>query len=46
MVKDTYNAFVRYFKKLGKYPNRKSFKDKHKSMYVDPYKIKFTSSKV
>ena len=46
MVKDTYNAFIRYFKKLGKYPNRKSFKDKHKSMYVDPYKIKFTSSKV
>ena len=23
-----------------------SFKDKHKSMYIDPYKIKFTSSKV
>lgn len=46
MIKDTYNAFIRYFKKLGKYPNRKSFKDKHKSMYVDPYKIKFTSSKV
>ena len=46
MVKDTYNAFIRYFKKLGKYPNRKSFEDKHKSMYVDPYKIKFTSSKV
>ena len=46
MVKDTYNSFIRYFKKIGKYPNRKSFKDKHKSMYVDPYKIKFTSSKV
>ena len=46
MIKDTYNAFIRYFKKLGKYPNRKSFKDKHKSIYVDPYKIKFTSNKV
>ena len=46
MVKDTYNSFVRYFKKLSKYPNRKSYKDKHKSFYVDPYKIKFTDSKV
>ena len=46
MVKDTYNSFIRYFKKLCKYPNRKSFKDKHKSMYIDPYKIKFTTSKV
>ena len=46
MIKDTYNSFIRYFKKLGKYPNKKSFKDKHKSMYIDPYKIKFTSSKV
>lgn len=46
MIKDTYNAFIRYLKKLGKYPNRKSFKDKHKSIYVDPYKIKFTSNKV
>ena len=46
MIKDTYNSFIRYFKKLGKYPNMKSFKDKHKSMYIDPYKIKFTTSKV
>ena len=46
MIKDTYNAFVRFLKKQSKYPNRKSFNDKHKSIYVDPYKIKFTSSKV
>ena len=45
-VKDTYNSFVRYFKKLGKYPNRKSYKDKKKSFYVDPFKIEFTSKKV
>ena len=31
MIKDTYNSFIRYFKKSSKYPNRKSFKDKHKS---------------
>ena len=46
MVKDTYNSFVRYFKKLSKYPNRKSYYDKHKSFYVDPYKIGFTDKKV
>ena len=46
MVKDTYNSFVRFFKKLSKYPNRKSYKDKHKSFYVDPYKIGFTDKKV
>ena len=45
-VKDTYNAFVRFFKKESKYPNRKTYKDKHKSFYVDPYKIKFTDNKV
>lgn len=45
-VKDTYNSFVRYFKKLGQYPVRKSYKDKKKSFYVDPYKIKFTDRKV
>ena len=45
-VKDTYNAFIRYFKKLGKYPNKKSYKDIKKSFYVDPYKIAFTSNKV
>ena len=30
-IKDTYNSFVRYFKKLGQYPVRKSYKDKKKS---------------
>ena len=45
-VKDTYNAFVRFFKKESKYPNRKTYKDNHKSFYVDPYKIKFTDNKV
>ena len=38
-VKDTYNAFVRFFKKESKYPNRKTYKYNHKSFYVDPYKI-------
>ena len=46
MVKDTYNSFVRYFKKLSKYPNRKSYNDKRKTFYVDPYKIGITSNKV
>ena len=32
--------------KLSKYPNRKSYKDKHKSFYVDPYIIGFTDKKV
>ncbi len=45
-IKDTYNAFIRYFKKLGKYPVRKTYKGKIKSFYVDPFKIKFTDSKV
>ena len=45
-VKDTYNSFVRFLKKESKYPNRKTYKDKHKSFYVDPYKIKFTDNKV
>ena len=46
IVKDTYNSFVRYFKKLSKYPVRKSYKDKKKSFYVDPFKIDFTDKKV
>ena len=46
MVKDTYNAFIRFLKKQSKYPNKKSFNDKYKSIYVDPYKIKFSYSKV
>ena len=45
-IKDTYNAFVRFFKQESKYPNRKTYKDNHKSFYVDPYKIRFTDSKV
>ena len=45
-VKDTYNSFVKYFKKLGKHPVRKSYKDRKKSFYVDPFKIDFTSNKV
>ncbi len=46
MVKDTYNSFLRFFKKLSKYPVRKSYYGKHKSFYVDPYKIDFTFNKV
>ena len=40
-VKDTYNSFVNWFKKLSKKPVRKSFNDYKKSFYVDPYKINF-----
>lgn len=29
-VKDTYNSFVRYLKKLSKYPKRKLYKDRKK----------------
>ena len=45
-IKDTYNAFIRFFKKISKYPKRKTYKDIHRSFYVDPYKIKFTDNKV
>ena len=45
-IKDTYNSFVRFFKKVSKFPSRKTYVDKHKSFYVDPYKIKFTDKKV
>ena len=45
-IKDTYNSFVRFFKKESKFPRRKTYADKHKSFYVDPYKIKFTDKKV
>ena len=45
-VKDTYNSFVRYLRKLSKYPNRKLYKDRKKSFYVDPFKIEFTNNKV
>ena len=46
MVKDTYKSFLRFFKKLSKYPVRKSYNDKRKSFYVDPIKIGITSNKV
>ena len=46
MVKDTYNSFVRFFKKISKYPVRKSYHDHHKSFYIDPYKIGFTDKKI
>ena len=45
-IKDTYNAFIRYFNKLSKYPVKKKFYNYKKSFYVDPYKIKFTDKKV
>ena len=45
-IKDTYNSFVRFFKRESKFPIRKTYVDKHKSFYVDPYKIKFTDKKV
>ena len=45
-VKDTYKAFVRFFRKESKFPNKKSYKEKTKSFYVDPYKIEFTDKKV
>ena len=45
-VKDTYKAFIRFFRKESKFPNKKNYKDKTKSFYVDPYKIEFTDKKV
>ena len=45
-VKDVYNAYVRYFKKLAKHPVAKKYNSYKKSYYVDPYKIKFTDRKV
>ena len=45
-IKDTYNSFVRYFKKLAKYPVRKKYNNYKKSFYVDPYKIEFSDKKV
>ena len=45
-IKDTYNSFIRFFKKLSKYPVKKSYKSYKKSFYVDPYKISFSDSKV
>lgn len=45
-VKDTYNSFIKWFKKLSKRPVNKHFNDYKKSFYVDPYKIRFTSDHV
>ena len=45
-IKDTYNSFVRFLKKLANYPVRKTYKSYKKSFYVDPYKIEFSDKKV
>ena len=45
-IKDTYNSFIRFFKKLSKYPVKKKYQSYRKSFYVDPYKIEFTDRKV
>ena len=45
-IKDTYNAFVRYFQKKSEYPVRKDYKRYKKTFYIDPYKILFTNDKV
>ena len=45
-IKDTYNSFIRFFKKLSKYPVKKSYQSYKKSYYVDPYKIEFSDKKV
>lgn len=45
-IKDTYSAFIRFFKKLSKYPVRKDYKSYKKTFYVDPFKIEFTDRKV
>ena len=45
-IKDTYNSFIRYFKRLSKYPVKKKYNNYKKSFYVDPYKIEFSDKKV
>lgn len=45
-IKDTYNSFIRFLKKLSKYPVKKGYQEYKKSFYVDPYKIEFTDRKV
>ena len=45
-IKNTYNSFIRFFKKLSKYPVKKEYQSSKKSFYVDPYKIEFTANKV
>ena len=46
VIKDTYNSFIRFFKKLSKYPIKKNYQSYKKSYYVDPYKIEFSDKKV
>lgn len=45
-IKDLYKSFVRYFKNEAAFPVKKTYKDSHKSFYIDPLKIEFTDSKV
>ena len=45
-IKDTYKSFIRFFKKISKYPVKKSYQSYKKSYYVDPYKIEFSDKKV
>ena len=45
-IKDTYNSFIRFFKKVSKYPVKKEYNRYKKSFYVDPYKIKIIDKHV
>ena len=45
-IKDTHNSFIRFFKKVSKYPVKKSYQSYKKSYYADPYKIEFSDKKV
>ena len=45
-IKDTYKSFISFFKKISKYPVKKSYQSYKKSYYVDPYKIEFSDKKV
>ena len=45
-IKDTYKSFIRFFKKISKYPVKKSYQSYKKSYYVDPYKIKYSDKQV
>lgn len=46
VVKDCYNAYVRWFKKLAKRPVKKEYGKYPKGFYVDPFKIEFSENKV
>ena len=45
-IKDTYNSFIRYIRKISKYPTLKSFNSLRKSYYVSPNQIEFSDRKV